>query len=101
MTAELFDGLASLVVGVFSEDVVYESTDTTLSAKVRTDFIEVDGGETYKEVRFLHFSETDLADLEITLSVDDLLTVRGVSYKILDLSSTGRGMTQCRLGLVI
>lgn len=101
MTSALFDGLAQLAVSVFSEDVIYVSTGTTLAAKVRVDFVEVDSGKTYKEVLFLHLAEDDLGDLGVTLIVDDVLEVRGLSYKILDTSTTGRGMLQARLGLVI
>jgi len=101
MTAALFEGLSKIAVSVFSEDVVYVSTNTTLSAKVRKDFVNVDGSDTYEEVTFLHFSEDDLSELETTLKVDDIVTVRGANYKILDTSSTGRGMKQARLGEVI
>lgn len=101
MTAALFEGLAKITLSVFSEDVVHVSTDTTLSAKVRKDFVAVDGSDTYEEVTFLHFSEDDLSELGATLSIDDIMTVRGESYKILDTSNTGRGMLQARLGEVI
>jgi len=101
MTSSLFEGLAKLAVSVFSEDVVYVLTNTILSAKVRKDFVAVDGGDTYEEVTFLHFSEDDLSEIEVTLSVDDIMTVRGKTYKILDTSTTGRGILQCRLGAVI
>ena len=101
MTAALFDGLATLIVGTFAEDVIYVNTGETLSAKVRTDFIEVNDGETYKQVKFLHFAEDDLSDADVTLAVDDTLTVRGDTYKVLDTSSTGRGITQVRLGAVV
>lgn len=101
MTSALFDGLAQIAVSVFSEDVVYVLTNTVLAAKVRKDFVAVDGGDTYEEVTFLHFSEDDLSELEVTLSIDETLTVRGETYKILDISRTGRGMLQARVGAVI
>jgi len=101
MTSALFEGLAKLAVSVFSEEVNYVLTNTVLSAKVRKDFVAVDGSDTYEEVTFLHFSEDDLSELDVTLNIDDILIVRGGTYKILDTSNTGRGMLQARLGEVI
>jgi len=103
MGAALFNGLAEQIVSIFAEDIIYVTTpdDITISGKVRIDYVDVDGGETYKEVVFCHFSDDALLNLGVALAVDDILTVREESYKILDTSTTGRGIRQCRLGKVI